>query len=301
MDLRQLTYFLAVVDHGGFHRAAGELLISQPSLSQSIANLERELGVSLFHRVGRGVVLTQAGTDLVGRARTVLRDVDAARDAVLSHRGLRAGRVDLITMPSPGIEPLTGLIAAFQRDFPEMVVDAQSAFTPQDVLSAVDAGVAELGLVGAREPVRSASLDVLAMGSQPLILVVSPAEDSFGAVTTVTRAELAGHDFVVSHQGSLMRWMVDDVMADIPTDAERTRITAEVSHRTSILPLVLAGVGHAVLPSAWSALAAACGLRTLPIEPATLLHIAMVSRRQRLTPAAEAFLDTARRASRSDS
>ena len=61
MDARQLEYFLAIVDHDGFGRAAQHLHIAQPSLSQAIANLERELGIQLFHRIGRGVVLSTGG------------------------------------------------------------------------------------------------------------------------------------------------------------------------------------------------------------------------------------------------
>ena len=78
MDVRQLKFFLAVVDHGGFSRAADELMVAQPSLSQAIAGFERELGMPLFHRVGRGVVLSDAGQALVGPARVVLRDIDEA-------------------------------------------------------------------------------------------------------------------------------------------------------------------------------------------------------------------------------
>jgi len=61
VDTRQLKYFIAVIDHRGFSRAADHLQIAQPSLSQAIAGFERELGVPLFHRVGRGVVPTDAG------------------------------------------------------------------------------------------------------------------------------------------------------------------------------------------------------------------------------------------------
>ena len=70
-------------------------------------------------------------------------------------------------------------------------------------------------------------------------------------------------------------------------------IAAEVAHRTSVLPLVLAGVGHAVLPSSWTPLARAAGLRVLRIEPVTVLHVAVLSRPAHLTPAARAFLAVA--------
>ena len=60
MDARQLEYFLAIVEHGGFSKAAAALHVAQPSLSQAMANLEADLGVALFHRVGRGVVLSEA-------------------------------------------------------------------------------------------------------------------------------------------------------------------------------------------------------------------------------------------------
>ena len=79
MDIRQLKFFLAVVDHNGFSRAAAHLLVAQPSLSQAIASFERELGMPLFHRIGRGVVLSEAGSALVGPARVVLRDLDEAK------------------------------------------------------------------------------------------------------------------------------------------------------------------------------------------------------------------------------
>ena len=67
-----------------------------------------------------------------------------------------------------------------------------------------------------------------------------------------------------------MRWMVDDVLAG----GVGCAIVAEVAHRTSILPLVMSGVGHAVMPSSWRQLARALGLRTLAIEPSVMLHVA---------------------------
>jgi DNA-binding transcriptional LysR family regulator len=94
MDLRRLRLFLAVVDEGGFTRGAEAMFVSQPSVSQAMRELEDELATPLFHRVGRGVVLTAAGEALVGPARQVLRDVEIGEAAVAAVTGLVTGRLD---------------------------------------------------------------------------------------------------------------------------------------------------------------------------------------------------------------
>ncbi|MCV2490777.1 LysR family transcriptional regulator [Geodermatophilus sp. YIM 151500] len=292
MDVRQLAYFLAVVETMNVGRAAEQLHIAQPSLSQAIGTLERELGVPLFHRVGRGIVLSDAGAQLVEPARQVVRDLEAARAAARSTREFRRGRVELVAMPSPGMEPLATLVRDFTAAHPAMTVTADAAFTPEEVVQAVKAGRAELGLLGAASPPHTGGLRVLPIEEQPLVLVSPPGDDApeeppdAAGRRTATREDLAGVRLVVSTEGSLMRRMVDDVLAS-GVDA---RIVVEVEHRTSILPLVLAGVGHAVLPSSWTPLARRSGARVRRIEPAVLLRIALVSRTGTLTPAAEAFV-----------
>ncbi|GGG62282.1 LysR family transcriptional regulator [Kocuria dechangensis] len=291
MDVRHLKYFLAVVDHGGFTRAAEHLLIAQPSLSQTIKGLERELGVSLFHRIGRRVVLSEAGQELVGPARVVVRDLDAARAAIDDLKGVRSGRLDVVAMPSPGIEPLTSMIAAYAKTHPSVTVSVDAAFTPEEVADAVRTGGAEIGILGSDRPFRSAEVDVTHLEQQPLVLIVSPQCDSFGDGEAIRREDLEGHRVVASQRGSLMRWLVDDALAG----GVQVEIAAEVAHRTSVLPLVLAGVGHAVMPSSWTPLARQMGLRVLGIEPTTVLHVAVLSRPADLTPAAQAFLEVAAR------
>lgn len=287
MDVRHLKYFLAVVDHQGFTRAAERLLIAQPSLSQTIKSLERDLGVPLFHRVGRNAVLSEAGRELVGPARVVVRDLEAARSAIDELKGMRRGRLDVIAMPSPGIEPLTSIIAAYARTHPTVTVNVEAAFTSDDVVAAVRDGSSEIGLLGSDRPFRAADIDVLPLGRQPLMLVLNPHADLCGL--TLRWEDLAGQRMVVSQRGSLMRWAVDEALAN-GVDLE---IAVEVAHRTSVLPLVLAGLGHAVLPSSWSPLARQAGLRTARIEPAVLLHVCALSRAAELTPAARAFLAVA--------
>jgi DNA-binding transcriptional LysR family regulator len=289
MDARQLEYFLAIVDHDGFGRAAAHLHVAQPSLSQAIANLERELGVPLFHRIGRGVVLSTAGTELIEPARQVLRDLRTARATMESVKGLRRGTVELVTMPSPGIEPLGTLTRRFTRRFPGIIVEAAAAFTSTEVVEKVRQGVCELGLIGTSAPVAASGIDVLPLEEQPFVLVGGP-DSGFPASEPVSHTALAGARMIVSPGGSLMREIVDDLLAG----GAEMHIVAEVAHRTSILPLVLQGVGLAVLPSAWVPLARRAGARTARLEPTSHLRIALLSRSAPLTPAARAFLALAR-------
>ncbi|SDS72448.1 DNA-binding transcriptional regulator, LysR family [Pseudarthrobacter equi] len=289
MDTRKLKYFLAVVDHGGFNRAAEHLLIAQPSLSQTIAGLEKELGVPLFHRIGRRAVLSDAGKELVGPARVVMRDLDAAQSAVQSLRGIRSGRLDIITMPSPGIEPLTSMISDFTLSYPSVRLNVSAAFTPEEVVESVRSGSTEIGLAGSPTAIRVPGVEVLELERQPLILIVNPHADAFGNVKAIQREDLGGHRLIASQRGSLMRGLVDEALAS----GINAEIVVEVAHRTSILPLVLAGVGHAVMPSSWAPTAHRAGLRTLLIEPASQLEVAILSRKEGLTPAARAFLKVA--------
>jgi DNA-binding transcriptional LysR family regulator len=289
MDARQLEYFLAVVEHDGFSRAAQHLHIAQPSLSQSIANLERELGIQLFHRIGRGVVLSTAGSELIEPARQVLRDLRTARATVDSVKGLQRGTVELVVMPSPGIEPFGALTRRFARRYPGLSVNAAAAFTAAEVAEKVKQGSYELGLVGTSEPLTTPGIDVLQLEEQPFVLVGGP-DGEFPDADPVPHAKLAGARMIVSPAGSLMRQIVDDLLAE----GAEMQIVAEVAHRTSILPLVLGGVGLAVLPSAWAPLARRAGARTARLDPTAHLQISMLSRKAPLTPAARAFLAVAR-------
>ena len=289
MDIRQLKYFLAVVDHNGFSRAANQLMVAQPSLSQAIASFERELGMPLFHRIGRSVVLSAAGEALVGPARVVLRDLDEATATMRELKGLRGGRIDLVTMPSPGMEPLTTILTAFSRAHPDVTVNAQAAFTPEEVVALVRTGAAEIGVLGSAEPTQAADLDVVPLERQPLVLISGP-EDDGPTGGSISRTDLSGCRFIVSQRGSLMRALVDDVLAS----GIEVSIVAEIAHRTSILPMVLNGLGRAVMPASWTESARRSGARVQTITPESYLHVAAVSRLHHLTTPATALMAEAR-------
>src|ERR1035437_5149890 len=118
LDIRRLSLFLAVVEHGGFTRAAQAVHISQPALSQAIAELEAELGGPLFHRLGRTVELTDAGGALAGPARGVLREIAAARQFIREVNKLSRGGLDLSALPTLSTDPLPALLGAYRQAYP---------------------------------------------------------------------------------------------------------------------------------------------------------------------------------------
>jgi DNA-binding transcriptional LysR family regulator len=289
MDARQLEYFLAVVDHGGVNRAAQALHIAQPSLSQAIRTLERDLGSDLFHRVGRRVVLTPAGQALIEPARQVARGLATARASVESTAGLQAGRVEIAAMPSQAVEPLSSMIRRFTALYPGLSVAIRAAATAAVVLELVRTGVTELGLLGAPGPVTAAGVKLEPAGTQRFVLIAPP-DSPFADGSVVRREELRGQRLIVGQHGTGMRQLVDEILAD---GVEFTAVV-ESEHREAFLPLVLGGVGLAVLTDSWAALARQAGATVAYIEPAAYLHLALASRNAPLTPAAMAFLAVAR-------
>ena len=157
MTLQQLRYFLTAADHGSFSAAAESLLMAQPSLSEQIRKLEAELGVALFTRAGRRLVLTEAGRMLRPHAERTLAAAEEAVESVKEVRTLTGGTVSFGTFGSAHHYLLGGLVQDFRRRYPDVrvrVVGQNSA----EVADAVRDGVLEAGLVAL--PVDDGGLEV---------------------------------------------------------------------------------------------------------------------------------------------
>src|SRR3954465_14414988 len=111
MTLQQLQYFLAAAEHGSFSRAAAELHLAQPSLSEQVRRLEAEFGVALFSRVGRGPARPEGGRVLRPHAERTLEEAEAARTSVVDVRELRGGTASFGTWGTSryyiGVDPRT--------------------------------------------------------------------------------------------------------------------------------------------------------------------------------------------------
>ncbi|GCB46933.1 LysR family transcriptional regulator [Streptomyces sp. NL15-2K] len=285
MERRQLEYFLAVVRSGGFTNASRRLRIAQPSLSQAIRALERDLGTTLFHRLGRGVGLTAAGEALVRPAQQVLRDFATARASVESVVELAGGRLDIVALTTLAVDPLADLIGRFREKHP--LVDVRVADPEHDdaVTRMVRTGECEIGL--AESPVDLEGLDHLRLPGQHFFAVLPPGSGQDGA-EAVSVEELARFPLISTPEGTAMRTLVDRALT---IDGRSPRIAIETTHRAAIVPLVLAGAGAALLPRRLAVDAAGQGAVVLPTTPLLVRSAVMVWRCEQRSPAAVRFVE----------
>ena len=298
MDIRHLQRFLAVVDQEGFTAAADEIGVSQPALSQSVKELEIELGVPLFERLGRHVLVTEAGRALIGPARQTLRDVATGISAVRAVAGGSAGRLSLGSLPTLAAEPLAGLVGRYRRRHPGVEVDLAAPEDSSDLVAMIRDGRCEAGL--------TESIDVppdltgYEIGVQALLLILppglggwgNPLDDQGGAVSefTLPLADLVGVPFVAAPSGTSTRRLLVEGFAAAGAEPRIAVVTAQ---RDAILPLVLAGAGAALVPEAIAVVAGALGATVARPEPAVERGIALFHRAGPLAPAAERFVELA--------
>jgi DNA-binding transcriptional LysR family regulator len=286
LDIRRLSLFLAVVEHGGFTRAAQAVHISQPALSQAIAELEAELRGPLFHRLGRKVALTEAGAALVGPARAVLREIDAARQVAAEFSELGRGRLDLSALPSLSTDPLPELLGAFRHAHPAITVHIVSPADPDELADQVRSGAAEVGVTDASRP--ADGLITAPLCEQQLVAVFPPGA---GKPDGALRPEnLADVPLIVTPAGTSGRGLLD---AALSREGISPVVAVETSQREAVLPLVLAGAGAAVMPEALAALAAAQGAIPVVFDPPLMRELVTVCRPGSRTPPAAAFLAVA--------
>ena len=291
MDLRQLEYVVAVVDHGGFTRAADALLVAQPSLSQGVRTLEAELGVPLFHRLGRRVELTSAGEALLEPARRMLRDAATARAAVAEVAGVAAGRLDIAALPTLAVDPVAPLVGAFRSAHPGVAVHVTEPEEGGAVGDMVRSGRVELGLTDLSSPGGAAGDDLVAepLLEQDVFAVCPPGTKVPRGRLPVGRLE--DMPLVATPPGTSTRRLVDAALASAGIEA---RVAVEISHREAILPLVLAGAGTSFLPEPLAEEAARRGAVVARLDPPLARTIGLVHRNAPLSPAARAFADLAR-------
>ena len=242
MELRQVRYFVVVARARHFTRAAAEIGVAQPALSQQVRALERELGVDLLERTSRRVRLTAAGEQFLARAEQLLADAARAQLEMQEFAGLARGRVAVGAIPSLPEVWLAGLLAGFNRRHPaiELVLREE---TTAELLGSLAAGRLDLALLHLTEGAPP-GLAAAELFGEELALVVAP-QHPLAQRERVPLADLRDERWVMLKSGSVVRQRVLEASAAL---GFAPRIAFESSALGPVRALASAGLGVTVLP-----------------------------------------------------
>ncbi|MFC8526084.1 LysR family transcriptional regulator [Nocardia sp. NPDC057227] len=285
MDLRSIECFLRVAETLHFARAAEELHLSQPALSQRIRTLEREIGVVLLERNRRGVRLTAAGAAFLDPATAALaRGAQAADAARRAARGLQ-GRLRLGFTVIASYTTLPHAVQTFRGVCPEVVVDLVEINSPA-VEEALDRGTLDLGIL--HPPLERPHLRTRELPGEPLVLAV-PAGHRLAEQPAITFADLRGEALLAAPR-RIGPTLFDGLVRRFREAGGEPRIVQEATPMTTLAGLVAAGAGVGFVTRG-IARATRPGVVFRPVREAPAVPMAAAWAPPGLSPAGARFLE----------
>lgn len=247
MELRQLTYFEAVVRYGGFSRAAEQLRIAQPAVSAQVRRLEAELGTPLLERTTRRVALTHAGELFLARVRTVLGQLDEARADLAELAAVRRGHVRIGATLVLGSLDLPRSLAQFRRRYPGVTLALRAGLIA-DLLGALGSGEIDI-VLGPLHPELLDGFLAQPLVEERIVLVTPPGRPGSGPAPagpagSAMLADFADEPFVCLPAGSGLHAIL---VAAAAAAGFTPRIQLETHSPASIRELVAAGLGVALM------------------------------------------------------
>jgi LysR family transcriptional regulator, cyn operon transcriptional activator len=242
LELRHLRYFLAVADSAHFTKAAAILHVTQPTLSHQIRQLEDQLGLPLFDRVGRRVRLTAAGELLLPHARRVLRQLEEAESALGELLGLKRGVLKVGIVQTVNACVIPEIVGRFSKAHPGIQV-ACSEMAVDEIETGLEAGRLDVG-IGFLPPLRK-SLQGEVLFAEELVAVVSTAHP-LAKHRQLRVRDVAKHPLVLLSPKYCTRQLIDDAFTQARA---RPNIQIEMNSIDSILSTVREANLATLLPS----------------------------------------------------
>jgi len=240
MELNQLRYAVAIADTGNFTRAAERSHVTQPSLSQQILNLEKEIGHKLFHRLGRKAVLTEAGAVFLQRARRILFEIENASKELSDHPALDR-RITVGALPTVAPYLLVPLVARCRIEHPNLTIHVREDFR-SDLVRAVIDGDLDLAIVA--QPVKDHRLSIEPLMTEPLLLIVGK-EHPFASRSEINVNDLAEETFITMGDSSTLAGQIRSFFGDhnfVP------KIGYRCAQVATLKAFVAMGAGISILP-----------------------------------------------------
>lgn len=241
MEVHQLYYFVAVAETGGFSRAAQRCSVSQPSLSQQIMKLEQELGKPLFDRLGRSVVLTEAGKVLLPHARSVLAEIQEIKWG-LSHQ-INEGYGQLGVGFIPTIAPflLPGVIKTFSEMYPHARLSVYEDLT-DSLVSDLIGGKLDVGIMSL--PINNKLVATEELFTEPL-WVASSRRQNLIKQASIRAKELENFPFIALNE---VHCLGEQVQAFCYQKAVNLEIVCYTSQLSTVKSCVALGLGVSLVP-----------------------------------------------------
>ncbi|MEN9822206.1 MAG: hypothetical protein RLZ04_632 [Actinomycetota bacterium] len=244
MNLGDLRYLVAVADHRHFGRAAEACFVSQPTLSTQIKKLERELGVDLFERHPRQVLLTSAGERILEHARSVLAETDTIRDVARRARNPEGGTLRIGVFPTLGPYLLPHIVPVVHERFPDLELLLVEEKT-EVILRMLAEGKLDVGVLA--QPVGLPPLDELPMFEEEFLLAV-PVDHPLAATTSdlADLTVLEGETVLLLADGHCLR---DQALSVCQLAGASERAGFRATSLETLRQMVAAGVGITLLPA----------------------------------------------------
>ncbi len=291
-DLHQLRIFVEVVKEKSFSKAAENLMISQPTVSVHVQNLETTLGVKLIDRVSRRALPTEAGERLYRYARLILRLSDRAFEVVSGYRDTVEGEVVVAASTIPGNYLLPRYVAAFVKEYPQCRVKVRETDSANAV-SQVARREVPIAIVGARYPEKTLSFHPLV---EDRLVVVASSNSELAGRGTIELRDLLALPMVIREEGSGTRLRLESALKDAGISPAILKVAAEMGSTVAMLEAVKAGVGVAVV-SRFVVDSLGEGLVALEFSDAAVNRwfYLVTNSRMTLSPAAERFVEVVKR------
>lgn len=293
VTIRQIESFLAVAEAGNFSSASRRLNIAQPALSQSVKELETELGIRLFDRTTRRVELTQAGQEFRNSTGKVLEDIEIAVQNARELADRRRGRIRIAAPPLLAAVILPLAIAEFRRRHPGISIEVADVGTER-IMDYVLTGRVDCGL--GTFPSGEDGVERVVLMRDSLMLFCA-GDDRFSDTNDVPWSHLVGQPLITLTSDSGIRLLVE---VGYETAQLPLKPAFEVSLITTALALVEAGLGVAVLPTYALSVARSGKITGRPlVEPCIAREVVLIRARGRaITPALSEFIPVLRRYAR---
>lgn len=241
MELQQLEYFQTVAEMLHITRAAEALSISQPALSRSISRLEKELGVPLFDRYGRSIVLNRYGQMFLKRVNSIIQELSAGKQEICDLLDPEYGEISLGFLHTLGVHVIPDLIGAFRSKYPNVKFLLHEN-NVQMLLAQMEAGDIDLCFATYKEtkiPVKWTEL-----WSEELFVIV-PVNHRLAGCKSINLSEIADESFISFKEGYGLRIITDQLCKEAGI---APKIKFEGEEVSTIAGLVAAGLGVSLIP-----------------------------------------------------